>query len=451
MRPVICRREFLKEAVGSAAVLAMCGSSVLTQTNTADWQRWVDQGWQAFHQGNHALAVDCFLRARDRGRLREWEYFALSRSLAALEGRIHEAVAMADEGFRVWHTPAALGTRALACFDNGDAPSALKDLAVATKMNGADTKSGPLMHAYATLASLQIEFSIYLDFEDFYPPGQRLYRRNGYYTCYLPRSEPWQKVTILGTSGAERIEEWRDENDNQALKIWAKDDRPVETTVSVIRSPWYTVPPRGSGSYKVPASVKKYLGKTQGCDPTTDLVRRIAEPLRGATRLDTVRNVKAWRDDHIAGLDTGSASCTRYPGLPEVEAMLSDVLKTGMGRSNCGQCTWVFSVLLRYLGIASTGVFAKWFAPDPPRITNAGHVWAVYYEPAVGWLSLMEGGERIGKWPDGSVQFLRGDSSEHDALKDTEWVDSGLYWYYSSNGQTKPNYRVKSVRKITDV
>jgi tetratricopeptide (TPR) repeat protein len=234
----VARREFLRSIGGLAASLCLGGASATTwaQQSDAEWQAAVDAGWKAFWAGKYPDAIDAFLRARDLGRLRPYEYWAISRSLAELR-RDGDAMAAAEECDDLHRSPDSLAVVALAHFHLGNTDAASETAVKATRLAGEQPTDGPLVDAQKRLATRQIVLRHHLDYQSLNSDGQRIYNDLGHYVSFEPRTEPWQKVEVLDVKGAERHEEYRDADDNRMLKLWQSSKGPVEVTYRIVRHP----------------------------------------------------------------------------------------------------------------------------------------------------------------------------------------------------------------------
>ena len=416
------------------------------QQDDSERQAAVDAGWKAYWAGDLPKAAGCFLDARAVGKLHEWEYFALGHCLAVL-GRDADALQAGDECYQLYRNADSMAVLAIAYYETGASDKAIQTLAKASRLPGADPTQGPYSDAYKRLTCRHLTLTNRLDYRNMHEDGQRVYRELGHYVCFEPRTDPWQRTELVAVDGAQRHEECRDANDNRMLKVWPKDNGAVEVTFKVARSPWCVRPPATDGEYALPDSVRRYLGKTLLCDPTTDLVGKIAAPLKGATRGDTVQRVHDW-------WWTKSDTRGHYrpePGLPPSELLLRQWEREGAMLGPCGDLAAVACALLRRLGIAATAVFSFGYEIDPPAVVG-GHVWPVYYEAGLGWVSALNGTTTVGELPATAYPLWLGESAPGEKIMGSHIEDLGWFWWACCSGpkDVSEYYTLKSVEFTLD-
>lgn len=450
------RRQFVAHMLGAVAAAAfpMAGrpaAGAPQQQSARDaWQASIEAGWRAVEADQYQAALQAFARARTLGGLRAWEYHASVRCFAALD-RDSDALVVASECAKLHPGPDSSAVLALANHLTGNHDLAMDCLRSASKLRGADPRQGVYGDVYGRLAGREMVITHWVSQADMVDDGRRVFQELGHYVSCEPRSEPWQVVEVLNIEGADRYERVTDQFGNHLIKLWPRGGEPVEVAFKVTRSACLKRPVPTTEPYVVPDEYARYLSRTTRCDPDTALVARYSEPLRQATRWETVRAVHDWWWVRNRGLSPDYVRRDE-PGLPASELLLRQLVRDGEMHGVCGEEAAVACALLRRLGIAATQVFAFFFKDEPFSVTH-GHEWPVYYEPMLGWVSLINGKTPVGEFPGDGVAWYQGETVPGEKVLGSHVTDLGWFWYACCNGPKGDafHFRAQSERRTLDL
>jgi hypothetical protein len=390
----ISRRDLLRLTGATLASLAL-GLPTLAQAQDQQlWQSWVDKGWQAYDKlKDYRQAEYCFMRAREYGTLRPWEYWALRKSFG-YQGRYDRALAAANEAWQTHgDSRSALGL-AEARFDLGDAVAARRTLVdmCALPIPAKELKELTDSWEFRRMALFEMDVVVTQDHRAFGYEGRERYGKLGYYECYIPSEMPYQACTA-SVVACDRSEEVADAAGNRFFRLWPRADEPVQVHMVVTRMPVvYRPGPASFKGYTVPREHEWLLHKAWGIDPTTETVAQIVPKLKTDDVTQTVRNVLAWWKAHV----------THYDTLPAVEAdkrnkRVNELMKQpGMAQSDfpliggctrCGGITEAMCAVFRGCGIA-----ARWtLGLHHPGNPAGWHTWPDIYLPPHGWVPVDDG------------------------------------------------------------
>ncbi|MCE1246819.1 MAG: hypothetical protein LWY06_09255 [Firmicutes bacterium] len=237
--------------------------------------------------------------------------------------------------------------------------------------------------------------------------------------CYFPLPTdklPYQKVSFKIT-GAARLNIVKPDGNDIALFKPVK-GKPVEMTVSASTKAYSFKPlmAKYTESDEIPDDVRVYLGKSEGINPDSPVLKKIAGDLKGRNKIETVKNILLWLKKNI-----------RYQieDFKEVE----EIIDRGYGE--CGCWSALFTALCRSAGIPARGVWGVIEDPTPdrkfaPEGHLKGHAWAEFYLPGIGWIPVEpQSPETLGQLPSSYVRMYQYDiKSRHWSIENFRASDN---------------------------
>ena len=239
--------------------------------------------------------------------------------------------------------------------------------------------------------------------------------KNGNYYIPLPTTNLPYQTAQYRIDGAAEIKQVKEEgNDLLYFKPFKDNNIVMNATVQIrmyatVHVRAYSYKPlmaKYRESEEIPGDVRVFLGKSEGIDPESPIIRNIANGLKGRDRLETVKNILVWMKKNI-----------RY----EIEDFknVEEIIERGYGE--CGGWSALFTALCRSSGIPARGVWGviedpttdRRFAPEGHL---KGHAWAEFYLSGIGWIPVEpQSLETLGQLPASYVRMY------HYDLKSKHW------------------------------
>jgi tetratricopeptide (TPR) repeat protein len=232
--------------------------------------------------------------------------------------------------------------------------------------------------------------------------------KGGYYYIPLPTTGLPYQTAQFQIKGAAELKQVKEEGNDLAYFKPAKGKNLTLTVVANVKA--YSYKPLMANyqdSGEIPAEVRVFLGKSEGIDPESPVLKKIANQVKGRNRLETVKNIILWMKKNI-----------RYEivDFKTVEEII------GRGYGECGGWSALFTALCRSAGIPARGVWGviedptsdRKFAPEGHL---KGHAWAEFYLPGIGWIPVEpQSMETLGQLPSSYVRMY------HYDLKGRHWT-----------------------------
>lgn len=232
--------------------------------------------------------------------------------------------------------------------------------------------------------------------------------KDGYYYIPLPTTNLPYQTAQYNIMGAAEMKQVREEGNDLAYFKPEKGKNLLMTATVQVRA--YSYKPlmaKYRESEEIPGDVRVFLGRSEGIDPESSVIKNIAEGLKGRDRLETVKNIIVWMKKNI-----------RY----EIEDFknVEEIIERGHGE--CGGWSALFTALCRSAGIPARGVWGviEDLTPDrrfAPEGHLKGHAWAEFYLSGIGWIPVEpQSLETLGQLPASYVRMY------HYDLKSKHWT-----------------------------
>lgn len=381
-------------------LLALAGIPISLRAQETSRQRFnalIASGWQA--HGKDWLQLErCFLEAEALHvrLLNEEEVRAISfgrRSRGDLKG----SVKAASYNYRTYRCRNSLDEYISALIAIHDYKSSRDVFADWDKRPVGVTKLGD--NSNSLREEVAIKFSavhITLDENRFPRDIKEWHRQVGYWEYPFPDGDKWHEARFLVKNVA-RHEERIDNAGNRWVRLFPENtDNPVELTIFwKARPDFIDLNSLPDIPYSVPDKNRKYLGKSEDCDPTTPLCKATAAQMHVRTTAEKVRAVWEWQNR------VKYTKVEKREGEPESDA----VMRTMKGV--CITQTFGAVALSRALGLAAR------------HVRGSGHSWVETWIPGIGWFPTQQYVD-LGRTDWGILRFLAEpvDVTTHSRLLD---------------------------------
>lgn len=131
---------------------------------------------------------------------------------------------------------------------------------------------------------------------------------------------------------------------------------------------------RGVGS--VPPNVRPYLGPADSIDPSSPVLKKVADEVKGSNSVETVRNILAWLKKNVKYKDE-SSDITKLD-FKSVDEIIE------RGHAECRGYTMLFAALCRSAGVPARPVWGVLFVGKAFK----SHNWDEVYIAGVGWVPV---------------------------------------------------------------
>jgi tetratricopeptide (TPR) repeat protein len=199
----------------------------------------------------------------------------------------------------------------------------------------------------------------------------------------LPKSDlPYQRVAYEVT-GAKSHRIVKSEA-NDLLQVVPQGNKPITLVTRITVQPYsYKKELLSQTRTAPPREARTYLGQSDGIDPTSPKLSRIATSLKGGDNVTTIKNIMAWMQKNISYKNETSS-------IWKLDfKMADDILERG--HAECRGFTILFVALCRAAGIPARPVWG--LAMLPPTQASPGgeyssHNFAEVYIPGAGWIPV---------------------------------------------------------------
>jgi tetratricopeptide (TPR) repeat protein len=160
-------------------------------------------------------------------------------------------------------------------------------------------------------------------------------------------------------------------NGNQAFEVITK---VTLTPVSYKAKLGKAMDSRGNAS--LPVSVRPYLGAADSIDPASPVLKKVAAEVKGASSVETVRNILTWLKKNIKYKDeTSDITKLDFKSVDEI---------VERGHAECRGYTMLFAALCRAAGVPARPVWGVLFVDKNFK----SHNWDEVYIAGVGWVPV---------------------------------------------------------------
>jgi len=228
-------------------------------------------------------------------------------------------------------------------------------------------------------------------------------RSRGYYEVYTRPDNAFQKTTV--TYSEVQSAEWTtDTAGNLILKLkplnW---DSPVHVKMVVSMIPVaYKLTEKNVAPDAMPEDVRKFLGdgplgpaKTRPLiNPSGPTAASLAKGLKGATRGETIENIRNWVMGQVKYADTLDPPPSK--DAPGEQLQKDSELVLQRKRGFCWENAKAMTAVLRAAGIPARRVLMLNIFPStdneiwPKKVLTGGHVMAEYWDPNAGWVPIQD-------------------------------------------------------------
>ncbi len=386
-------------------LLALAGTHVSLGAQESSRQRFdslIASGWQA--HGKDWLRLErCFLEAEALNirLLKEEEVRAISFGRRA-RGDLKGSVKAASYNYRTYRCRSSLEEYVSALTAIHDYKSSRDVFADWDRRPVGVVKPGDNFNSLREEVAIKFRAThITLDKNRFPRDIKQSYSQVGYWDYPFPDGDRWHEARFLVENVA-RHEERIDNAGNRWVRLFPENiGKPVELTIF-----WKAIPDfvdlnsLPDTPYSIPERYRKYLGKSEDCDPTTPLCKATAAQMHAHTTAEKVRAVWEWQNR------VKFTESAKREGEPDSDA----VMRTMKGV--CIDQTFGAVALSRALGLAAR------------HVRGSGHSWVETWIPGIGWFPTQQYVD-LGRTEWNVLRFLAEpvDATTHSLLLD--WKTSG--------------------------
>jgi tetratricopeptide (TPR) repeat protein len=199
----------------------------------------------------------------------------------------------------------------------------------------------------------------------------------------LPRGDlPYQRVAYEVT-GARSHRVVKSEA-NDLLQVVPQGNKPITLVTRITVQPYsYKKELLSQTRTAPPREARAYLGQSDGIDPTSPKLSRIATGLKGGDNVTTVKNIMAWMQKNISYKNETSS-------IWKLDFKNADDI-LGRGHAECRGFTILFVALCRAAGVPARPVWGLAMLPPTPASPGAAyssHNFAEVYIPGSGWVPV---------------------------------------------------------------
>jgi hypothetical protein len=133
----------------------------------------------------------------------------------------------------------------------------------------------------------------------------------------------------------------------------------------------------------IPATVKSYLGPSEGINPKSATLKKLAKELKDDNPITTVKNIMAWQKKHLKY--TYDEKATTKADFDSVDQIVE------RGEGECRAWATLFTGLCRAAGVPARHFWGLiLIVPDAknPQGSISGHCWAEVYITGAGWVPV---------------------------------------------------------------
>jgi transglutaminase-like putative cysteine protease len=191
----------------------------------------------------------------------------------------------------------------------------------------------------------------------------------------LPKGDlPYQQVTVQ-VKGAKRHQIIKGDA-NDVVRVVPDGDKPFQVITKVTVQPISYKAKLAKASGTLPPGARAFLGASEGFDPESPTLKKIAAEVKGKDGVATVKNVLSWLQKNVKYKDeTSNITKLDFKTVDEI---------VERGHAECRGYTMLFAALCRSAGVPARPVWGILFYPKG----FASHNWDEVYIAGVGWVPV---------------------------------------------------------------
>jgi tetratricopeptide (TPR) repeat protein len=191
----------------------------------------------------------------------------------------------------------------------------------------------------------------------------------------LPKDNlPYQSVSIQ-VKDAKNYRVVKGES-NDVLRVTPNGDKMFQVITKVTVQPVSYKAKLAKAGGSLPPETRAFLGASEGFDPNSAALKKIAAEVKGKDSVETVRNILRWLQKNIKYKEE-SANITKLD-FKTVDEIVE------RGHAECRGYTMLFAALCRSAGVPARPVWGVVFFPK----SFASHNWDEVYIAGVGWVPV---------------------------------------------------------------
>jgi tetratricopeptide (TPR) repeat protein len=199
----------------------------------------------------------------------------------------------------------------------------------------------------------------------------------------LPKGDlPYQRVAYE-VAGAKSHRLVKSEA-NDLLQVVPQGTRPITLVTRITVQPYsYKKELLSQNRMAPPREARTYLGQSDGIDPSSPKLSRIATSLKGGDSVATVKNIMTWMQKNITYKNETSS-------IWKLDFKTADDI-LGRGHAECRGYTILFVALCRAAGVPARPVWGLAMLPPKPESPGgdySSHNFAEVYIPGSGWIPV---------------------------------------------------------------
>jgi tetratricopeptide (TPR) repeat protein len=196
-----------------------------------------------------------------------------------------------------------------------------------------------------------------------------------YLQVALPKGNlPYQSVAVQ-VKGAKKSRVVKGDANDEVL-LWPDGKKPIQLITKVTVEPVSYKAKLAKAGGSMPASARAFLGASEGFDPNSSALKKIAAEVKSKDSVETVRNILRWLQKNIKYKEE-SSNITKLD-FKSVDEIVE------RGHAECRGYTMLFAALCRSAGVPARPVWGVVFLPK----SFTSHNWDEVYIAGVGWVPV---------------------------------------------------------------